>query len=615
MLAWVLAWVTALLVACDSVPSATQTPTVGSQASLTAVANGASGAGSIGNSRRPAVVTSEEVSPPAGEAIIAESAGGAGGATPEPGGTRPVQGLDAMPTAPIQDDSSSLRKIEAAVQAGTMDQDRALIYKALAVHDPASLPADLRGDIGLAGMEGAEVFIELASRREALSPELRKEADRFFGRPTDADSFWHTRMAALEGEPTDFGHIDAGEHVRIWYEGDEVSTLASKLAEEVTGTGMWDAEKEVMLGREPCSDAHLGSNGGDGRLDMYLMPPGSLYPRRSLSPPAPFYAAGLTIPQAAGRGCPYVVFIMLDQTAEYEYLRSAMAHEIFHAFQFGYRQPVDEAYFWWAEATATWVEDLIYPESNQEWHMLRASNWTNHDGPNGPLDLFEEGGYAQYGAYIWPFYLVNGPSAAPPTLIGEIYAATEKRETPLGAMANMEGWREEFKRFALWNWNEFPAQFYSDHGEPITVLSQKAVPIELKPNGGTSTAQVSIPHAAVRYYSMSFGAAFGSTGQVTVDIGSLTKQEGAGVQAIIVTGNEEEPAGYLEDWSSLGKRNLCFRASGPPGRIVLVVSNSRIGSDALKGSISVQVRRQGCPTLPPLSRPTSTPTAAPGDEG
>lgn len=102
---------------------------------------------------------------------------------------------------------------------------------------------------------------------------------------------------------------------------------------------------------------------------------------------------------------------------------SALAHELMHAFQFAFDLQTlsggpegcsDGEYVWWAEATATWAEDAVYPDVNSEWAGTRGtqnvSDFMSSVGRSPTVTTFWTNRGAagrSYGAYLFPFYLVG----------------------------------------------------------------------------------------------------------------------------------------------------------------------------------------------------------------
>jgi hypothetical protein len=405
----------------------------------------------------------------------------------------------------------------------------------------------------------------------------------------------------------DFAYVDArNTPVRVWYLKSKrgAQQLATKLAAEIDSSRMWQKEQAV-LGRIPCSDAALEENGGDGRLDIYLVKPGKSVGRTDsegesgqITPGDDDYSTlGLTISASTEGGCPSTDFILLDDSLDWDDMRGTMAHELFHAFQDSFDYDGDNG-AWWAEATATWAEDLVYPDMNGEQYQLEAGGWAKNNTALGPLDRWEDEGLAQYGAYIWPYYLTHRPGGDP-KIIGQIYAALETR-SPLEVFAAWPDWNARFKDFALWNWNKPPVDLYRDSGEHIDALVQS---VHFLGNRGKVTlsprsypAQIQLAHTSMTYYQLR--AVDDNVRQVTFNLDEITRQAGAGVQAIITIGDPAHPAYlYTEDWSALRSKTFCrTRATEQITGVVLSITNSRIGArDTLKGKITLTTTNAACP--------------------
>jgi hypothetical protein len=539
---------------------------------------------------------------------------------------------------------STLRKILDAEAAGLLNRPTAWLYRLYGGLDPAQVPAafkglDLPGKIGDLAQAGnqyrAALWARVGQARAALATASRhwKEIPDalkarflpFRQRPTNPQSFWYAQffggatsqralgLAAPAGA-TSFAYVDAVHTpIRVWYikdSNDKGRQRAAKLATEIDSSGMWDKEKAVMLGHTPCSDAALDENGGDGRLDIYIVPPDREIRRsdsngdRAYIPGGgdDYSVEGITIPEDSTAACPSIDFILLNDSEDWDALRSTTAHELFHAFQDSFQQTDDDS-AWWAEATATWAEDLVYPTLDQEQSQLQDGGWArNNDGPLGPLDLFEDDGLAQYGAYIWPFYLTHRPGGDP-TLIGQIYKASE-HQAPIKTLHAMPDWNERFKEFALWNWNWDPVDMYRDHGAHIGPLAQS--PVLLGDNGTLSLAtasdqaRVNLKETSMEYYEVARiddGTNAGKlVHQLRFDLSGVTGQAGAGVQAIITVGSGAASRRYTEDWSSLQTKTFCReRPAEQVSKVVLVVSNANIGArQTIRGRINVDAIRDAC---------------------
>ena len=80
-------------------------------------------------------------------------------------------------------------------------------------------------------------------------------------------------------------------------------------------------------------------------------------------------------------------------------LRVTAAHEFFHAVQFAYDYAEDS---WFMEATATWMEERVFDDVNDNRRYLPAGQL---GVPGRPLDIFEDFGAAQYGNWVFFEYL------------------------------------------------------------------------------------------------------------------------------------------------------------------------------------------------------------------
>jgi len=77
------------------------------------------------------------------------------------------------------------------------------------------------------------------------------------------------------------------------------------------------------------------------------------------------------------------------------------AHELFHAVQFAYDYEEDR---WFLEATATWAEDELFDDVNDNWQYLASSPLRQ---PRQSLDQFSDSSLRQYGEWIFFRYLTE----------------------------------------------------------------------------------------------------------------------------------------------------------------------------------------------------------------
>ncbi len=542
--------------------------------------------------------------------------------TPPPGSGAPPGSTSPLETpaasVPLVDATPTmLDKIAAAELAGTLDHDTALLYEVYAALDARSLPAEYQSGAAQTA-EATGALAELVGRLDQLTPELQAKVGPFLRRPTEADSFWALRQLAggqaaaplglAVAAPDfaieyDFVDVVSPTPIRVWYAtalGDTERQAAQRLATEIDASDMWGKETEAMVGRQPCSDLEQEAprNGGSAALDVYLIYPltgldwyGRNTGLQNADDPAKSNM-GVTVAAQSGTGCAWITYIALNARLGWDDLRATMAHELFHAFQLSFRSSEQADRKWWKEATATWVEDLVYPALNTEQGYLEQY-WSHALGPNGPLDSTDK--TAEYAAYLWPFY-ARQSAGGDEGVIGRLWEEMQGAKSPLEVLRDSPGWTAGFKEFALWNWNKDPLLDYRDSGQPIpeSVLGQNAgclkenciVPL------GKQDLYIDLEHASVVYYQ---GTPEITVEQLRFDLADLRGKPGAGLQAIITIGQPGPGAETrTEDWTDLDKRVFCI-AREDVREIVLVVSNSGIDADQkLQGKIAIEALAAHC---------------------
>jgi hypothetical protein len=522
-------------------------------------------------------------------------------------------------TVECSDVQSSPDKIAAAETAGAIDHDTALLYILYAIIDPASLPSEYQGDDADVMIDGTMELLELAGRYDQLTADLQAKVQPFLLRPDDPQSVWNRRMnelaaasaspakpskyrnASLATSPTiTWLSTDSSDgRIRVWRASSnpEFEDVMNKLNTEISISGMWNTEKSAMLGFEPRGDGAVG--GGTDILDVYILPAGMEISWDSQEITRSTLAAfnGLTVPRCyAGAGCETFLLLNGSIGSDFDTLKSTMAHELFHAFQFnlgmsnGYRSDSG----WWMEASATWAKDLVYPTNNKEqlWLKCPDNRWANTANHKlGPLDYYEFGKTAPYAAYLWPFYLTHR-SGGNATKIGELWQQSASMPA-IQAMANLPDWAESYKEFALWNWNQSPVLRYNDpstespSGE-ILPLKQATQHLTYDPTTtDTYTATIGLDATNITYVEMDTP----SVGMKTLefDLSAFPKKAGWGLQAIIDQ--------RVEDWSNYSNRTFCLEAE-PASKIILVASNSTIDSSdtaiPMSGTFKLKEKYSDC---------------------
>lgn len=271
-------------------------------------------------------------------------------------------------------------------------------------------------------------------------------------RPTDPAGF--NGYAYPEGAVRSFD----GRDVRVWYTqsgkhavfaaigSDGIPTDVARVAE----VGDQALEAYAAKGfRKPPSDLddpECGDNGGDGRLDVYLVD---------------FNAAdGQTVPDrcaptgfANGYTCASFLLVKANFAGLYatrdEGIRTVVPHELFHAVQNAYDVNMDR---FWSEGTAQWATKMLDPTVDDLERFLPAyfrSPERSFDAPAGGATA----GFL-YGSAIWPVFLAERHHE--PTILEIFTEIAESGASTLPATASVLARKNtnlgsEFATFAAWN--------------------------------------------------------------------------------------------------------------------------------------------------------------------
>ena len=313
---------------------------------------------------------------------------------------------------PASATQSSADLIDAALARAEIDAETALLYKVYANFGDPRLPSAYRG---VGDAFDTSLLRDVSGQYATLSSATRAILAPFFQPPIYQDSWYARSRSAVAKQVVEdaaeviaaeecafdpgpapieagaWGCIDGGlgTNFRVWWEleipGEKAR--AEKIAQAMQND-IWP-KLVILMHNEPPSDKgpHRfvesdGSDavwwdGGDGRLDIYLVIP----------PPNTGGAATLAYPP----GCDLrPSFILIDPFIDEALLIPALSHEFFHTFQFGMDQKTQcDEWEWWSEATANWAIDFVYPQDNweQQWAVryLQGYGWRKsiRDGHDG----------------------------------------------------------------------------------------------------------------------------------------------------------------------------------------------------------------------------------------
>jgi MYXO-CTERM domain-containing protein len=278
-----------------------------------------------------------------------------------------------------------------------------------------------------------------------LIPHLA-EAATCAGRPTDANG-----ASGYTYEPTAGVKTFDTKRIRVHYatSGAHAPTWPSTRADGVPDYVALAADigedaitKYVGMGfKDVPDDSGCTSNGGDGRIDVYLVT---------------FSAGGdgTTVPEACnGAVCSsYILsqwrFIGTGYASTDEALKTVISHEMFHAVQNAYNSQLDH---FWAEGTAQWGMKTLHPELQDFERQLPAF----FAQPNHSIDVPPTGvvnGYL-YGSAIWPWFLSLGFGSELIRLVleAEVDGTAAMAATDKALKAKGSSLADVFPAFTAWN--------------------------------------------------------------------------------------------------------------------------------------------------------------------
>jgi hypothetical protein len=302
--------------------------------------------------------------------------------------------------APVADDG-----LERALTQGRLTEAQYALERARSLFRLGAVRREF-GDVERpSGRDATLILRDLAVRARELTGAERREAERLLARPTDdpdPGGYGYT----VDEEPPDCGpdmcfHWVASTSDQPADDGDpSTNPPAQVISTRAIFEEVWaEIVTPVPAGlgyREPLSDIDEPSNGGDEKLDVYLVDVG----RDNL-----FGYCATDDLQSPEFTRPVYCVVDNDYAAVQfglppepdGFLKATAAHEFFHAVQGAYDFFEDA---WFMEGTATNMEETVYPTVDDNVNFLSFSPLTR---PASPLD---RGGFgdSEYGSWIfWRF--------------------------------------------------------------------------------------------------------------------------------------------------------------------------------------------------------------------
>ena len=285
-------------------------------------------------------------------------------------------------------DPTSTKLIAAALAAGTIDAEQALLYRVWTAMGDPRLPAAYDGapDAAPNHMILREASARMASLAAATQALLRPVfvppiyAQSAFAQKNAGSSNGHTKGGDAPRQATTVNcdasglalgwrKLTAGKFNVFYVDlglGDSYSAENRALATAVAATieGVYAAETG-LLGRTAKSDSGLPCNGGDDGIDIYL----GTAEARTVAQTLPYEGrcadtAGFIVLNSSHALVRGIAARAVTAAAEVrDVLRQVLAHEVMHLLQMAMSRGGDCANLeWFDEATAEWAMDFVVPQ-------------------------------------------------------------------------------------------------------------------------------------------------------------------------------------------------------------------------------------------------------------
>jgi len=320
-------------------------------------------------------------------------------------------------------DQDVLHHIEADYAHGLLSRPQAVVLQLTALENEANLPQRYRAD---------------TLRFTRLATELRAEALSLMASADDAEK--QLLQQALSRPELPLSLVSPSGRFRIHYSDTGIDAATIDFVRETAQAfdTAYHVEVETLGFNPPPADLNV-----DGpEFDVYIKQYGEY---------------GATTPEQPVPETPqqdYTAWIIMDNdfmhtpTKGLDGMRVTAAHEFFHLVQFGYRayHTTEHSSAFFYEATATWMEDMVYPNINDYYNYLPYF----FSAPNQSFTTMN--GNHEYGLGIF-FHMLNQKYGVP--FMRTIWDEMVNQE-PLEAINSaLLGYKSnlimELGQFAIWN--------------------------------------------------------------------------------------------------------------------------------------------------------------------
>ncbi len=396
--------------------------------------------------------------------------------------TATANGVTSPPrTVYVNPSGSTEQAVTAAVAAGQITAEQALVYEVWSVFNDPRLPGQFWATTDQPDNINDALLEDAADAFESLSPQAQAEIGPYLIPPAysaaspaaPGSSGGRRAVEHASTQPQDFGpsqerkqfcgsakadwkSVDS-PHFRVWYNAKTHPEQAAPAA-DIDGyaeTAYTDLNSGLTL-TVPLSDAGLWPcDGGDKRLDIYVM-------ENNLGDGL----RGQTIVLHDGSdGSTSSVFIEVSPSALNGDLGGTIVHEYTHAIQHAYPNLGLQTYKWAREATANWAVDEVLTSPLDPLTTTFVDDFLR----TASQPLFYPNGYCRsgapcvaanddrkmYGAYLYFQFLTQKAGL---TAVGQFFTNAASSPDPLNALDSTLGGalRSSWQDFALAVWNQEP---------------------------------------------------------------------------------------------------------------------------------------------------------------
>lgn len=456
-----------------------------------------------------------------GAGVLAAVLAACGGGTLDDNGDEPAEPL---PAVTASDGSAPPATVDGAIAAaraaGEIDAETSLVYRVYALAGDARLPerfrAVARGSDGFDDVDGNAVIAELRSRWHELSAPTQRLLAPYTGRPSRAGGWaaaggtGGTQVQAAAARPSCAADATwasvAGTvaQVRVWYDKSRAADLAQAQAIVAAFDGkIWPTLITGLGFKAPLSDLVLACDGGDARLDIFVV--AGLGTRGATYPESPSPRQSRT-------------FIVVRSGLSAAVQQYTLTHQFMHAVMWSYLMAADQlSYGWMRNALANWAVEAVYPANatllaDASCHM--NSNFLSITSLAAGSCSASTTRSRDYGAYL--LYQYIGRTGGN-TTVRALLAATTTATSALEAIETVlpGGLRALWPKYAKTLWNQPPV---SNPGRPafvnwdgltgVPVLApDHPSPVNANLAGGaeaSTSLQRSVANVSTRYYRFTF---------------------------------------------------------------------------------------------------------------